>query len=231
MEDFLGWRAQKFNISCLLLFPLTLTTASAVLTLISGGKSTSSCCFLLSCPGLSLMPSRSTCQSQQIGWKVRTAIISTLTFFFFLLPFIPFSVLPQSHQKCKYTGMVHPQRWLKFTKKFYFIFARKKLGLKHLEWLTFIPLGKTDLMKINVLLQSQYFFQVLLLLSSAWGVHVGEWLERIFRKMFSGKGRDHRSDQWNFHRKENWTDLILSTRNLTSGTSYILLAALANKLL
>lgn len=142
MEDFLCWRAQKFNISYLLLFPLTLTTASAVLTVISGGKSTSSCCSLLSCPGLSLMPSRSTCQSQQIGWKVRTAIISTSTFFFFLLPFIPFSVLPQSHQKCKYSGMIYPQRWLKFTKKFYFIFARKKLGFKHLEWLTFIPSWK-----------------------------------------------------------------------------------------
>jgi len=50
-------------------------------------------------------------------------------------------------------------------------------------------------MKINVPLQSQYFFQVLPVLSSALGVYVGEWLERIFRKMFSGKERDHRSDQ------------------------------------
>lgn len=86
-------------------------------------------------------------------------------------------------------------------------------------------------MKINVLLQSQYFFQVLPVLSSAWGVYVGEQLERIFRKMLSGKERDHRSDQWNFHRKENWNDLILSTGILMSGTSYVLLVTLANKLL
>lgn len=107
--------------------------------------------------------------------------------------------------------------------------ARKKFGLTHLGWILF-SLGKTDLMIINVLLQNQYSFQVLPVLSSAWGVYVGECLERIFTKMLSGKGRDHRSDQWDFHRKENWNDLILSASNLTFGTSYVLLVSLANKL-
>lgn len=78
---------------------------------------------------------------------------------------------------------------------FLFSSARKKFGFIHLEWILF-PLGKkNDSMIINVLLQSQYSFQVLPVLSSAWGVYVGECLERIVTEMLSGKGRDHRSDQ------------------------------------
>lgn len=139
MEDFLGWRAQKSKFSCLLPFPLALTTASAVLALTSGGKSTSSCC-----PPLFLPRAVSGAISALVSpnkWiqKLEQQFLCVLTYF---SPTIPLSVLPKSHQKCKYSGMIHPQRWLKLNKKFYFSSARKKLGFKHLEWLTFIPSWK-----------------------------------------------------------------------------------------
>lgn len=117
-------------------------------------------------------------------------------------------------------------------KNFYFSLPERSLDSNTWSDLLLFPLGKTNLIKINVIPQSQYFFHVVPVLSSGWCVYMwGEWLERIFRKMLSGKERDHSSDQWNFHRKENWSDLTLSARNLTSGTSYILLATLVNKLI
>lgn len=117
-------------------------------------------------------------------------------------------------------------------KNFYFSLPERSLDSNTWSDLLLFPLGKTNLIKINVIPQSQYFFHVVPVLSSGWCVYMwGEWLERIFRKMLSGKERDHSSDQWNFHRKENWSDLTLSARNLTSGTSYILLVTLVNKLI
>lgn len=100
VEDFFGQRGGKFKILCLLPFPLALT-ASAALVLTSGGKAASSCCPPFSSLGLSLVPSHSICQSPKIGLKVRRVICLSFNLFF---PAVPFSVLPQSHQKCKYSS-------------------------------------------------------------------------------------------------------------------------------
>lgn len=81
VEGFLGWRGGKFKFLCILPFSHALT-ASAALGLTSGGKAASSCCPPFSCPGLSLVPSHSTCQSQKIGLKVRRVIYLCFNLFF-----------------------------------------------------------------------------------------------------------------------------------------------------
>lgn len=90
---FLAGGQENLNF-CLLPFPLALT-ASAALALTSGGKAVSSCCPPF-CPGLSLVPSHSTCQSQKIGLKVRRVIYLCFKLFFsYCSLFCPSSVTPE----------------------------------------------------------------------------------------------------------------------------------------
>lgn len=83
----------------------------------------------------------SQCLSDTGNWFESQDSNLSVLYLVFLQPFL-FFVLPQSHQKSKYSGVIHPQRWLKWIRDFTLALPEKKLGFKHLEWLTFIPSWK-----------------------------------------------------------------------------------------